>query len=498
MPMVLKPSYSYRMGSFLNLSKFRASTSDFYKVGKEHPAGDRRGPADVPSILDQFHCPTIGDVEKDSRDIVNNMKFKIFIGIVIMVNAVTIGMEVDMSKGDDINDRLGFFFCEICFTLIFFGEMLLKFKHLGWDYYLDKWNVLDYHLVVFSFIDLFLSIVFNGKADMKMMSAFRIVRMARLVRNVRLLHMFRELWMLVKGFIDTLATLFWVGVMLFMIVYVAAILLTILVGHSDWYDEQLTHNPTYYGTLIRSMWTVFQVITLESWADRIVRPLGRVSIGWYFFFLFILVLSTLGVLNVIIGVIVERTLSAAVENEKDVKEVVEKCELQIMEELGEHFVSEDGRLDFISFKRCIRKQDFLDTLKYLEVPLAEVEEIFSIMDVDRTGSISADDFVAAIQKIKGQASGRAMLQLIAYVQRANRRAQLLYLRYDKLVCRIDNIFEKLDDLWGMTEREIEERESHLQNLVKLKEKVNEKRKIMDRIDKNRMSWYRKYTSKTPP
>ena len=81
-----------------------------------------------------------------------------------------------------------------------------KFHLLRWNYFLDPWNILDYHLVVLGFVDLVLRAMFlisesvgSGDADMKVLTAFRMLRMLRVVRQIRLLRMFRDLWTIVKG-----------------------------------------------------------------------------------------------------------------------------------------------------------------------------------------------------------------------------------------------------------------------------------------------------------
>ena len=63
--------------------------------------------------------------------------------------------------------------------------------------------------------------------------------------------------------------------------------------------------PDWFGSLGRSMFTLFQIMTLESWSMGVVRPVMQVfPFAWVFFVLFILV-ATFTMLNLFIGVIVE-------------------------------------------------------------------------------------------------------------------------------------------------------------------------------------------------
>jgi voltage-gated sodium channel len=79
------------------------------------------------------------------------------------------------------------------------------------------------------------------------------------------------------------------------IFYVAAVIATKLFG-ADF--------PEWFGTLGSSAYTLFQVMTLESWSMGIVRPVMEVfPQAWMFFVLFILI-STFTMLNLFIAVIV--------------------------------------------------------------------------------------------------------------------------------------------------------------------------------------------------
>ena len=76
--------------------------------------------------------------------------------------------------------------------------------------------------------------------------------------------------------------------------------------------------PDWFGSLGRSMFTLFQIMTLESWSMGVVRPVMQVfPFAWIFFVLFILV-ATFTMLNLFIGIIVEtmQTLHAKSDEDK--------------------------------------------------------------------------------------------------------------------------------------------------------------------------------------
>merc|ERR1719502_1809787 len=159
------------------------------------------------------------------------------------------------------------------FSVGFFIEMLVRQNQLGWDYFLDPWNVFDYILVVLSCVDLAVSV--SNEGSMAAVRIIRLLRLLRIVRNIRGIRMFRELWMIIQGLLDSLRTLGWVGALLFMIVYCVAVVVTTVVGHSDHAKEHWLDSPKYFGTIYRSMWSILQIITLDSWATDIVRPMSE-------------------------------------------------------------------------------------------------------------------------------------------------------------------------------------------------------------------------------
>ena len=72
-------------------------------------------------------------------------------------------------------------------------------------------------------------------------------------------------------------------------------------------------SPSLTGLVVSvgSMFTLFQIMTLESWSMGIVRPVMTVfPFAWIFFVLFILV-ATFTMLNLFIGVIVEDDADSA-------------------------------------------------------------------------------------------------------------------------------------------------------------------------------------------
>merc|ERR1719440_292227 len=119
--------------------------------------------------------------------------------------------------------------------------------------------------------------------------------------------------------------------------------------------EKWFESKNYVGSVPRAMWSFLEVVTFDRSHDRIARPIIALNPPAILVFGFLAMICSFGLLNVIVGVIVERTLQVALENEEEVSKEVEKY---VMESMGEEFVKADssgnGELEMEEFKKAIR------------------------------------------------------------------------------------------------------------------------------------------------
>merc|ERR1719399_1724412 len=142
---------------------------------------------------------------------------------------------------------------------------------------------------------------------------------------VRLLRAFKELWLIVKGMIDALSTIFWASCLLLLCIYVVAIFCCSMIGRSDdFYSsrfvEPKNYQPEhfdayrYYGTVPKSMFTLFQATSNPLYFFRPIGEKQPIMALPIFMFIF---LTTFGLMNVIIGVIVDNTMQASYSVDSD-------------------------------------------------------------------------------------------------------------------------------------------------------------------------------------
>lgn len=200
------------------------------------------------------------------------------IGIIIL-NAITIGMETS----DQIVSLMGPWLEEIdkYILLIFTLEISLKVVVYRLRFFKSPWNVFDFLIVAIALVP--------AAGPLHILRTLRILRTVRLIKNVP------KLRLIIESLLKSIPSIGWIGVLLFMIFYIFAVIGTEL------YQDDF---PAYFGDLGKTMFTLFQVMTLESWASGIARPMmGEIPFAYLFFIPFIL-LATYTTLNVFIAIVV--------------------------------------------------------------------------------------------------------------------------------------------------------------------------------------------------
>ena len=216
-----------------------------------------------------------------------------FIIGVILFNAVLLGLETS----DEIMAVAGptiLFLDSLCLA-IFVIEILLKLFAHGLRFFRSGWNLFDFVIV--------------GIALVPATQGFSVLRALRILRVLRVISATPRLRRVVEGFITALPGMGSVFLLMALIFYIGAVMATKLFSDSF---------PEWFGDLGRSAYSLFQIMTLESWSMGIVRPVMEVyPYAWAFFVPFIMV-TTFAVVNLLVGLIVNSMQDAHAEesNEK--------------------------------------------------------------------------------------------------------------------------------------------------------------------------------------
>jgi voltage-gated sodium channel len=202
-----------------------------------------------------------------------------FIVGVILFNAAILGMETSHSLMASYGPLL-VALDKLC-LLIFIAELSCKiaaFRSLFWR---SGWNLFDFMVITIALLP--------GTG------VWAVLRSLRVLRVLRLLTVIPQLRKVVAAFLHAIPGLAGVMAVMAIFFFTAGVLATKLFGNSF---------PDWFGSLGKSLYSLFQIMTLESWSMGIVRPVMEVyPYAWAFFVPFIII-ATFTILNLFIGIIV--------------------------------------------------------------------------------------------------------------------------------------------------------------------------------------------------
>jgi voltage-gated sodium channel len=217
---------------------------------------------------------------------------RLIIGV-ILFNAALLGLETST----EVMARFGslILFLDTLCLAIFVVEILLKLFAFDLRFFRSGWNIFDFLVI--------------GIAILPGANGLSVLRAMRILRVLRVISVAPSLRRVVEGFVTALPGMGSVFLLMAIIFYIGAVMSTKLFGVAY---------PEWFGTIGRSAYSLFQIMTLESWSMGIVRPvMTDFPYAWAFFIPFIMV-TTFAVVNLLVGLIVNSMQDAhhAEDNER--------------------------------------------------------------------------------------------------------------------------------------------------------------------------------------
>lgn len=404
-------------------------------MGKDVDDAVRRFAADAQIAGDdddEEFDPTPTKKKGKVRPFVDWPSFNGFIGLLIVVNALCIGLETDAKS----EPAALWFTLELAFVAIFLTELVLRLRAHRWNFfttidfhtmstwsqvfsYLNFWNLLDFIIVSMSILDAaFLPLLGMAGANLRFLQMIRFFRLARLIRLIRLFKIFKELWLVASGLIESLKTLFWVCFLVFLLCYIGGTYVSFSIGkddemYNDYYRKTGWDHEIYFKGVLRSAFTIFQVITLDNWSDEIVRHVISVQPPMLLFFVVVIMTGAFGLLNIIIGVVVENTIETAARDLIKEKKAQDRQRQFVINHLRDIFEEADvdgsGTLTLDEVVEAVHKPSVYNKLRMIEFPVDNPENIFKLLDFDDSGELTIDEFITGCVRMKGNAKSKDLL-----------------------------------------------------------------------------------------
>jgi voltage-gated sodium channel len=208
--------------------------------------------------------------------------------VLIVINAITLGLETSdaaMARAGTlltIADRL--------IVAVFIVEILAKILVYRRRFLRDPWNMFDFVVIGLS--------ILPATNSFSVLRAFRVLRILRLVSAVP------SMRQVVQGLLNAIPGMATTAGLLLLSFYVFSVIATKLFGNAfaDW-----------FGSLGASMYTLFQIMTLESWSMGIVRPVMETFPWAWAFFVPFIIIDAFAVLNLLVAIIVNAMSTEAFE-----------------------------------------------------------------------------------------------------------------------------------------------------------------------------------------
>jgi len=238
------------------------------------------------------------------RVLVEHPLFQGVILAVILINAVVLGLEAAKTGwiAQSVLDQT-----DSLILVIFLFEITLRIIAWGPAFFTRAWNLFDFAVVAISVFPL--------------MKSFNVLRAFRVFRVLRLITVFPQLRSVVAALLESIPGISLVGALLLIILFVASVIGTNLYGAGV---------PLYWGDLFTSMFTLFKVMTLESWPDVAQATMAVYPNAWIFFLIYIL-LATFTMLNLFVAIIVSAMEKEAMQGPPPTRASTEEVHAVLLE-----------------------------------------------------------------------------------------------------------------------------------------------------------------------
>lgn len=295
---------------------------------------------------------------KKLRGLVDSSAFQNAILIIIAINSIIMGLQTSKAitgtaHGAMILDVLDY----ICLG-IFIVEILLKLIAYGGKFFTDGWNWFDVAVIVCSLV--------SGLAFLKVLRVFRVFRVFRSLKALkglkamRLVSRLDKLRMIIGAIGKSIPGISWTAILLLLIYYIFALIGVTLFGEAF---------PEWFGNIGRAIYTLFQVMTLESWSMGISRPVME-AFGWaWVYFVPFVLISSFVVMNVVVGIVVNSISEVQEQLSKERDARIASKVVNKESEKNDSLVSDEGEATEIN------KEELKKELDALKAQISKIEKL---------------------------------------------------------------------------------------------------------------------------
>eukprot|EP00928_Gymnodinium_smaydae_P045474 TRINITY_DN3030_c0_g1_i1.p1 TRINITY_DN3030_c0_g1~~TRINITY_DN3030_c0_g1_i1.p1 ORF type:complete len:605 (-),score=59.82 TRINITY_DN3030_c0_g1_i1:344-2095(-) len=344
--------------------------------------------------------------------IVRNPAFDLAMLLAVLLNLCAIIVEVNMeAKGqiwrtaDAIN---------VCFITLYSLEIAFRISVERSMFFTSTMNVTEFCLVALDVVLQILIVSLVGQ--LPKVSLLRVFRTLRFVRIIRTLSGFRELWLMLHGFVSAMRAIMWAILLIGIVLLLASVLSTQILhpiaqklDEEGYFSATCTRCSVAFDSVQSSMLTWFILVFLGDQWDSLVTPILEhhpLTSALVFPLFFII---QFGMLNLILTVIVDRASVARQEDacqvlsdkQKDYAQAAQRL-LTLCEAMDEDC---SGCISLSELESGFDNiEEIAAMLKVMDIERQDLKTVFEILDHDRNGVVHYHEFVDQLHRMKTEES----------------------------------------------------------------------------------------------
>lgn len=286
----------------------------------------------------------------------------VFSGL-IFLNSACIGLDIELADEDGQSVPV-MIWLESFFLICFWVELTLRvLAHGPRRFCVDPWGPFDFGVTLLGTLDAWvLTPIIGGSELMSGLSALRTMRLLRLFRILRIFRQFKQLAQLVQIITGAFQALFWISLLLFLLVYASTCFTLSLLQSSNVENEDIKRLTSGIG------WTIFyhlMIVTSERYLEYLVYPTTEINRWWTFYWVVLLILFNFFVVNLMVGIIVQRTLIYDQEEDETTVQFVYEAQtfrraLLTLFELND--ANQDGVLDTEELLALLQSETMIEIM----------------------------------------------------------------------------------------------------------------------------------------
>jgi len=380
--------------------------------GRQASGADHHHQFDKSQHVDKYYshlCRLEKKLDDDAPEMsTGEHMLQIFFAVAVCFSVAVVAAEVEFGPGDDASweEKRLWLFLEIVLTIIFTIEIILGLVIEKCRWCASGWHWFDVGLVGVSVTQITSALMDSGVGDFMLIKLLRALRLMRLIRVVKLVRSCKSIYIVFMAWWAALHSVFQVyGMMMGGLFFYATVATATMGKNPELKDISLGDRTVEetFGTIFTSMYSLFQLMTLEGF-DQTTRPIVMMQpLSFVFFASYVMVFS-FGLLNMLVGLVVSRTIGETQRLEHEASMATLYQEMETMRKIFEACDAisdkQTGEISLEDFESAIKGNDqVLPWLEQVGLPSIDAVDLFNIVDVSFKGKVNCQEFIVGCCKI---------------------------------------------------------------------------------------------------